>query len=161
MNSELSRQAGTPPRTHFVFSILCLDALLLFFSSVKNVLYPLSSCAQPASLLVAGRSRVQQASQYCERITFTHLYAQPSHWKPFLNFPYKKPWPQEAGACAQGWMGSSTSCFSCWCPKIWQDTFLVSMKAQSPPPTPPTHTLDKSGMVVHASEVMHAYEFWR
>lgn len=30
-----------------------------------------------------------------------------------------------------------------------------------PPPPPPTHTLDKSGMVVHASEVMHAYEFWR
>lgn len=28
-------------------------------------------------------------------------------------------------------------------------------------PTPPNPTLDKSGTVVHASEVTHAYKLWR
>lgn len=65
----LTAQAGTLPWTRFIFSILSLDTLLIFFFSVKNVLSPLSVCAQLASLLEDWRSRVQQAFQNCKRIT--------------------------------------------------------------------------------------------
>lgn len=71
----LTAQAGMLPHT-----LLCilhsLPGHIIFFSSVKNDLSPLSACAQLASLVEAGRSCVQQTFQYCERIPFTHLYAQ-------------------------------------------------------------------------------------
>lgn len=129
----LTAQAGMLPHT-----LLCilhsLPGHIIFFPlSRMTFLLHLHVPSWPSSWRLGGHVCNRHSSTvkgYHLHIFMHSISLEPHNGsKPFLYFPHKKLWPREAGACVQGWMGSSTSCSSRCCPKIWQGACLVNRKA--------------------------------